>query len=350
MGEKAKYLTEYISFNGKYYKIYGKNKIELKQKVKAKLEKLYSGSIFIDSKTVLDDWANVAFDTYKKGHTDYNAIKSRYKRYVSPYIGHIPVSKITATQCQTVINNCNGMSYSHCNKLKQELSFLFKKAMDDGIIAKNPAAQVALPKVKKGTHRSITDEERECLYKVYKANNKFLPFIIMLECGCRSKESTIIKGEDIDHNKRLLHIRGTKTDNADRYVGIPDDLYETIKNTPKQSYICLNNEGRQYNKKAFYRLAQRLYREMNIELGCKVYRNQLIPPLPLAEDFEPYCLRHTYCTDLCKAGVDVRTAQKLMGHANIAITAEIYTHVDQSQIIDANAKMNTYLNAIKKEN
>ena len=40
------------------------------------------------------------------------------------------------------------------------------------------------------------------------------------------------------------------------------------------------------------------------------------------DDFVPYDLRHTYCTDLARAGVDIRTAQKLMGHANISVTAD----------------------------
>ena len=80
-------------------------------------------------------------------------------------------------------------------------------------------------------------------------------------------------------------------------------------------------------------------------MGAKTYRNALVPPLPLAEDFTPYCLRHTYCTDLCKASVDVRTAMKLMGHANISITSDIYTHVDQSEILKAAQKIQAYQNA-----
>ena len=72
---------------------------------------------------------------------------------------------------------------------------------------------------------------------------------------------------------------------------------------------------------------------MNISMGCRMYRNALIPPFPLAEDFVPYDLRHTYCTDLQKAGVDIRVAQKLMGHSSIEVTANIYTHVDTDDII-----------------
>ena len=82
-------------------------------------------------------------------------------------------------------------------------------------------------------------------------------------------------------------------------------------------------------------------------MGCKTYRNALIPPYPLADDFVPYCLRHTYCTDLCKAKIDVRTAQRLMGHANISITADIYTHVDFDDIQEAGEKLNLYLTSQK---
>ena len=65
-----------------------------------------------------------------------------------------------------------------------------------------------------------------------------------------------------------------------------------------------------------------------------MYRNQLIPPYPLADDFVPYDLRHTYCTDLQKKGIDIRTAQYLMGHSDISLTANIYTHADNSTILE----------------
>ena len=53
-----------------------------------------------------------------------------------------------------------------------------------------------------------------------------------------------------------------------------------------------------------------------------------------AADFVPYYLRHTYCTDFQKDGVDVRDAQKLMGHSTITLTADIYSHTDQDRVAD----------------
>lgn len=67
-------------------------------------------------------------------------------------------------------------------------------------------------------------------------------------------------------------------------------------------------------------------REMNLAMGCRTYRNKLVPPYPLADDFTLYNLRHTYCTDLEKMGVPINIASRFMGHANIGITSKIYTH------------------------
>ena len=78
---------------------------------------------------------------------------------------------------------------------------------------------------------------------------------------------------------------------------------------------------------------------MNLSMGAKTYRNELIPPLPLADDFTPYLFRHTFCTDLKKKGVDVRIASELMGHASIRTTADIYDHADDDTLMMAARQM-----------
>ena len=66
-----------------------------------------------------------------------------------------------------------------------------------------------------------------------------------------------------------------------------------------------------------------------------MYRDQLIPPYPLAPYLVPYCLRHEYCTELARKDIDLRAAQKLMGHADVKLTANIYTNLDNSAVISA---------------
>jgi len=336
-----------FTYEGKRYKVRADSQPELYKKYADKLRELEEDSAILSPSTTVNKWADRAFDTYKKDNTNLEQMKLRFKKYASPVIGSIPISKVTSIQCQDILNKCSGMSFSHLDKLRQELRFVFRSAMNNGLIKRNPADDLTLPEYSKGQRRSITDHERKHLYKVCDAYEPFLLFLLMLECGCRPGEARGLQGRDIDHGQKLLHIRGTKTDNSDRYVPIPDRLYARIKDTAAFDHIVVNTLGHPYNRDAYVKLSHRLKRELNISMGCKVYRNALVPPYPLADDFEPYCLRHTYCTDLCKSGVDVRTAQRLMGHATIAITADIYTHVDTDQIVSAGELLNSYLESIK---
>ena len=73
----------------------------------------------------------------------------------------------------------------------------------------------------------------------------------------------------------------------------------------------------------------------------KFERNKLVKDV-IKEDFKPYCLRHTYCTNLEKAGVPINVARRLMGHSSISITSKIYTHNSAEAFSDAKDKINKF--------
>ena len=68
------------------------------------------------------------------------------------------------------------------------------------------------------------------------------------------------------------------------------------------------------------------------------------PALQVIEPFTAHQLRHTYATMLYDAGVDTKSAQKLMGHASIEMTLKIYTHLSQRKKADSIGKLNEFLN------
>lgn len=335
-------VTKSFTFDGKRYYIRGDTEREVNRKLAKKQYELENGLVTYDSNMPVKIWVEEVTRTYKsdlseKALADF---KCRVNKHIVLELGNIPIGKVRPIQCQALINSKAGYSKEYINKIRRDLKFIFEKAVENKMILENPAANIRKVKGHVTHRRSITRYEREHLLQACQ-DPRFLPFLFMLYCGCRPAEAVEVQFRDIETQSGIpfLHIRGTKTENSNRYVPIPPALYEVLPHRHGFSYISLNRHGKPHTESSYKALVRALYRQMNISMGCRVYRNQIIPPYPLAEDFVPYCLRHTYCTDLQKAGIDVRTAQKLMGHADITTTANIYSHQDEDTLMDAAAKM-----------
>jgi integrase len=335
MPKQYKY-TKSFSFDGKRYYVRGNTLEEVYTKKADKLRDLEQGRITVNKSMTVAEWTEICFSVYKPNVSDTEKTNMLYRinKHILSVIGTMPINKVTPIQCQKILSSQADMSKSHVTKLSQELHFIFECARKNHLILENPADDLSVPKGTEGKRRPITDDERKHFLIVAEQYKPFLLYKLMLYCGCRPTEAAHCLGSDISviNDTPMLHIRGTKTANSDRFVPIPEYFYPEIKTTAPDAPIAPNNDGHIHTESSYKRLLARLRREMNISMGCKVYRNRLVPPYPLAEDFVPYDLRHTYCTDLCKMGVDVRIAQKLMGHSSIKITADIYTHVDMESL------------------
>ena len=336
MGE---YVRKSFTFEGKRYFVKGKTEEEAIIKRAEKKKELEAGRVVVSSSMSVSDWAYKAVEAYKTNQKDITKKKyvGNMRHNILEEIGDMPLKSVKPIHCQNVLNLQAGKSKAQIAEVCQTLKFIFGKAYENGLIAVNPAEHIIKPIGTKTYRRVITDNEREHLLKVADSDPRFTLFLLMLYCGCRPSEAMEVQGRDISimDGYPVLHIRGTKTARADRYVPIPNEFYQKIKKTEPFSYIAPNAAGRKHNESSYKRVCANLRREMNISMGCRMYRNHLIPPLPLADDFVPYDLRHTYCTDLQKKGVDIRTAQYLMGHSDIRMTANIYTHADNSTVVSA---------------
>ncbi len=328
-----------FTYDGKRYFIYGDTLEEVYEKKAQKLLDLKEHRILVSGSMLVKDWVPICIETYKPNLSEGSReeFENRVRKYIVGELGHMRIKDVTPLQCQRIMSAQAGMSKSHIEKLRQAMVFIFEKARKNHYIFENPAADMIIPKGSEGHRRSLTDDERKAFLQIETMKDGFLIFSFMLYCGCRPGEAMNLMRDDIYRvdGVNMLHIRGTKTERSDRIVPIPDHLYDRVKCADTASPLILTDKGTLYRKQSYKRLTERLRREMNIAMGCEMYRNSLIPPLPLADDFVPYMFRHTYCTDLQKAGIDVRVAQRLMGHASIEITANIYTHVDQSEIVKA---------------
>ena len=319
-------------FEGKPYQVYGYSDAELLRKKTEKIEALKRNELIIESSMTVRAWSEQFIKVYKSNSMrDY--VLQNYIRQLNLYIleeiGEIKLKNVKPIMCQNILNDLDGKSTSLIRKVRIQMNELFEKAVENDLIARNPAKNITEPQGTKGSRRALTAREETAFLSAVKKHQHGLLFLFMWGCGCRPSEAENICGRDIQtiDGRLFLHIRGTKTRSSDRYVPIPPEVEEMLPEVLEPFLpVVRTNQGNKICPRQQRRAWKNLERLMNIELGCKTYRNQLIPPYPLAEDLCSYCLRHTYCTNLQKRGVDIRMAQKLMGHSDIRMTANIYSH------------------------
>lgn len=338
MPKKYKYRKDF-TVNGKRYIVYANTKKELIEKETRKRIAIENDDCRVDSSMLLRDWADQCVETYKTNQKPVTREKFviRMNHCILEPIGNMRLKDIKPLHCQQVLNDLAGKSARHINEVYQTMNFLFSHAVDNGLLKANPAAHIIKPVGTRGHRRALTAHEREHFIKVGLSDRRYYYYMLMLFCGCRPSEAASAVGSDIQilsNGLPALHIRGTKTVNADRTVPIPDTFYDVIKWTPGDQHIACTEKGGPITENNRHRIWNSYTRQINLSMGCKTYRNALIPPYPLAPDLVPYCLRHEFCTDLARRGIDVRIAQKLMGHSDIKLTANIYTNLNRDDIAD----------------
>lgn len=338
MAKSKERMKKTFRYDGTVYSVYGFSEKELIKKQTEKIEALKRGEIIVESNMTVRAWSEEFIKSYKQNSMkDYVLDNYEYqmKHYILEEIGDLKIKNVKPLHCQNVLNALDGKSQSLIHKVHVQMNEMFTKAVENRMIKENPSKNITPPKGEKGKRRALTAKEEQAFLASAKKHDHGLLFMFMWGCGCRPSEAENICGRDIQEiNGRLfLHIRGTKTKSADRYVPIPPEVAEMLPENPEPFLpLVRTKQGNAISSRRQRGAWKHMEYLMNIELGCKTYRNKLVPPYPLADDLCSYCLRHTYCTNLQRRGVDIRTAQKLMGHSDIRMTANIYSHTSIDDI------------------
>lgn len=306
---------------------------ELQEKVRKKKHQIDHG--LLDDTVRLSDFGARYLDAHKLHTVSYQWYKdlTYILGLIVKGIGDKPLCNIRPMELQSYLNTLGRFSDGYIKKQYDLIVQLFTHAYRNGLTPIDYSLNLTRPKGKpNGNGRSITDYERKILLDVLDGHRGELFCKLMLYCGLRPSEVQALQWNDFDMNENTVSIsRSLKSDGAIgvpkskaayRTIPIPICLVPLIRSQRGEPFDALFSHGLNWRR----RMWSSVQREMNILMGCRVYRNKLIPPLPLAEDFTLYNLRHTYCTDLEKAGVPINIASRLMGHSNISITSKVYTH------------------------
>ncbi len=324
--------------NGKTKTLYSSASTE-RQAIKEFNEKMFQ--LQTDEKNttlfekVADDWNT----DYREKISDLNyrkSIRATYENVLARFTGNF-IEEITPTDIQTYITKLIKQGFSHKTiaSYKSVLKMIFDHALFNGIIKSNPVLIIKLPNnLPKQARKLPTDEEIAIVNSNYEGF-AFLPYFL-LNTGLRISEALALSYEDIDFDakaikiyKHLLHDGNrpiienkTKTINSQRTVILLDRVADKF-DKKKTGIIFTNSTGNYLTKRE---LAVR-WRRWQKEYSISVTAHQL---------------RHGFATMLFEAGIDLKDAQDLMGHADISTTQSIYTHIRNKRKEETAQKLNAF--------
>lgn len=183
---------------------------------------------------------------------------------------------------------------------------------------KNEKLYLALPPVSgsKALPVVLSQQEVKLLLKSPKLLKHKVLFAIVYDCGLRISEAINLKIEDVDFDRRMVHIRESKY-KKDRYVPIS---YLVLKGVGK--YIDTSNPKEWlFNGKIRGNKISRA--------GIRHALNATTTKAGLTKGVCVHTLRHSYATHLLEMGLDIVSLKNQMGHANISTTL-MYLHIARS--------------------
>ncbi len=243
----------------------------------------------------------------------------------------------------------DGRSYSSIHSIRGVLRPAFQMALEDEVIAYNPFNfELAKVLINDSVQReAITLEQERKFLKFIKEDPYFSRYYegiyILFHTGLRISEFCGLTIADIDFKNHVLRVdhqlikvsRGKyiieepKTNAGKRDLPIPEDVCECfwiiLKNRPK-----LKVEPMIDGKSGFLYLDKNempmvsMHWEKIFQGICEKYNSIYKVQLP---KITPHVCRHTYCTNMAKSGVSSKTLQYLMGHSDISVTLNVYTHL-----------------------
>ena len=227
-------------------------------------------------------------------------------------------------------------------------------------IQQNWCKLVKLPRIESNEEvKVLTEKEQFMFLQEIKGHELEMFFIVALGTGLRRGELQGLKWSDINFKTNELTVQRTlqkvpiheddktvryeiieqspKTKNSIRTIPIPEPIMKKLKEHKKKQNEIIINRGEEYNNKD-YVLCDSLGNPFEEKRP-----NRNLQSILKKIDIEPmkfHALRHTYATRLFEQGEAPKTVQKLLGHADINTTMNIYTHVMKEKKTEAVEKLN----------
>lgn len=282
-------------------------------------------------------------------------------KYIKPAIGSIPLGRLSAFDIQAFYNSLTsqGLKAASVRRFHNVLSSSLRTAQRMGLTAKNPAADVILPKAKKTKMQVLDAEQSRRFLSAAQCDRYAVLWALALETGMRPEEYLGLTWSDLDLKEgiimlqRVLHwlkdgswrFEPPKTDSGARRIRLSTSLIDLLiqhrqaQNAERQAmgpaWLDLDFVFPAVNGGPFRRenLTKRHFKPLLRVAG--------LPNIRL------YDLRHTSATLLLLEGVHVKIVSERLGHADVSLTLNTYSHVLPDMQRDATAAIGGVLHGKK---
>ena len=240
-----------------------------------------------------------------------------------------------------------GLKQNTIGILQSVLRPAFEMAVDDDMIRKNPFKFKLSDVIPNDAYvrSALTKAQQERYLQFIRDHGKdnyYDDIVILLGTGLRASELYGLTKADIDFDRRCIHVRRQlcrtaekpyfvtppKTKSGIRNVPMTDAVYMALmrvvkaRTAPKVELLVDGHSGFLFlDKSGMPKVAMHLENYMR---GLQArFEKAYGKPVPR---ITPHVLRHTFCTNVQQAGLDVKSLQYLMGHSNASVTLDVYTH------------------------
>lgn len=326
----------------RHYKTVSGAKKQAEATLRKMISDLESGEISTPSAMRLGDWLKHWLETYcgEIAVSTKASYEEKVNNYVIPALGHIPLKALKTDNVQMFINDLKkkGLSPKTIRNTYNNLNAALKKAVTLRMIPFNPCVGTVLPKLEKFQDNVYDSEEIKKALKAAENSDMYLMLFLLYTVGMRRGELDALKWKHVDFNNKIIHIcesrtstkgggavtKSPKTKAGNRRITVGDEVIAVLKKAKEEyderkltygaefhdhGYIICKNNGEPYRPDS---LTQKWLRFLK--------KNEL-------EHVRLHGLRHSNATALIQAGVSPKVVQQRLGHADINITLNTYTHV-----------------------
>ncbi len=325
--------------------LYGKTRGEVSEKLTKAMANRDGGLVFdADNLKVgeyLERWLNDSVRGSVKPVT-FESYKQLMRVHVVPALGRIKLEKLSPAHLQGFYRQKldAGLSPRTVQYLHVVLHRALKQALRWGLVPRNVSEAVDPPRVHREEISPLSPVQARALLEAARGDRLEALYVLAVHCGLRQGELLGLKWEDVDLEGGTLQVRRTLTGSKD---GLP--VFTAPKTAKSRRSVRLTETALEGLRRHLERQlgeidrAGSLWRENGLifatEAGTPLNRQNLgrrsFKPLlkraGLPEKTRFHDLRHTCATLLLVKGIHPKVVQELLGHSNIAITLDTYSHV-----------------------